>query len=83
MRFLGLLAAVAIIYVLISRHASKPASSDIKEEIQMIDQNLPAGAVSAAKGSAGEAATDYKRALDRAHAVVKQVEAQHADDTRF
>jgi hypothetical protein len=80
MRFVALLIVVAIIYILVSKHASTSSSPELKESISAVDSNLPpqpaqrGGAAPAP--AAAPARTDYKRALDRANAVVNEVHRQ-------
>jgi hypothetical protein len=80
MRFIALLVVVAIIYVVMARHATQ-SSSEVKEAIATVDANLPAkqpGAVPAPSQGGAPAQSDYRRVIDRAHAVVDEVHRQQS-----
>jgi hypothetical protein len=89
MRYIGLLIVVAIIYMVISHQAATQSSADVKQAIATVDANLPAPLAAPVVGSADQPAparTDYKRAIDRAHSVVGQVQRQQNEqiqDAKF
>jgi len=82
MRIVALLIVVAIIYILVSRHASTPASKDLKEAIATVDANMPPQTANAS-ATPEPARTDFKRALDRAHAVTDAVRKQQNEGANF
>jgi hypothetical protein len=80
MRFVALIVVVAIIYVVMSHHATQ-SSSEVKEAISAVDANLPAKQPSAAPAPAqggAPAQSDYRRAIDRARSVVDVVHQQQS-----
>ena len=79
MRFVALLIVVAIIYILVSKHASTSSSPELKEAISAVDSNLPPQAAQQGGAPAAPARTDYKRAIDRANAVVNEVHRQQKE----
>ncbi len=76
MRFVALIVVIAIIYVVMSHHATH--SSDVKEAISMVDENVPKPSTSATAPVQGgaPAQSDYRAAMDRAHSVVDLVHKQ-------
>ncbi len=72
MRILALLIVVAIVCILVSKHAQPGASKDVKAAMAATDEAM--GNAAGAAAATPAAKTVYKQALDRAHAVARKME---------